>query len=178
MCPIQIFRKCAPDKFPSRRAGLKPDAPAFRTLLEAALSSASISVYGFYTHAGNSYASTNFEEASNFLLSEVTAVNSAAAVALQLIAANPGLSQSKEPFVLSVGATPTAHAATAALRAKLESSLHGVLELHAGKLSCDMRPFEVLKGFLGNYPLLDLQQLNTGLISPRDIASRVLATVI
>ena len=32
--------------------------------------------------------------------------------------------------------------------------------------------------FTGNYPLLDLQQLNTGLISPGDIAQKVLATVI
>ncbi|TBU45088.1 putative serine dehydratase domain-containing protein [Dichomitus squalens] len=152
---------CAPDKSPSRRAGLKPGTPAFTTLLEAALASPSISVYGFYTHAGNSYASTSFEEATNYLLSEVTAVNTAAAVALKLIAAKPHLSQPREPYVLSVGATPTAHAATEELRAKLEATLNGVLELHAG-----------------NYPLNDLQQLNTGLISPRDIASRVLATVI
>ncbi|RDX55797.1 hypothetical protein K466DRAFT_649910 [Polyporus arcularius HHB13444] len=144
----------------NQRAGLRPDSPAFTALLKAVLASPSISVYGFYTHAGNSYASTSFDEAQDFLLSEVTAVNTAAALALQMIAST-GLAPPKEPFVLSVGATPTAHAATPELKAKLESVLNGVLELHAG-----------------NYPLLDLQQLNTGLITHHDIAQRVLATVI
>ncbi|KAI0801201.1 hypothetical protein C8Q74DRAFT_1240776 [Fomes fomentarius] len=142
------------------RAGIRPEESAFEVLLRAVLASPSISLYGFYTHAGNSYASTSFEDASGFLLSEINAVNNAAALALKVIAAN-GLPQPREPFVLSVGATPTAHAATTDLRARLEPVLNGVLELHAG-----------------NYPLLDLQQLNTGLITHHDIASRVLATVI
>ena len=30
----------------------------------------------------------------------------------------------------------------------------------------------------GNYPMLDLQQLHTSLISPSDIAQRILATVV
>lgn len=65
------------------------------------------------------------------------------------------------PFVLSVGSTPTTHAASAATRLKLKQELNGVLELHAG-----------------NYPLLDLQQLNTSLIQPDRISQRVLATVV
>ncbi|OSD03126.1 hypothetical protein PYCCODRAFT_1451702 [Trametes coccinea BRFM310] len=144
-----------------RRAGLKPDSPAFEHLVRSVLDSPSISLYGFYTHAGHSYASTSFAEASDFLLAEVNAVNSAAALALSIIANTPGMPDQKEPFVLSVGATPTAHAATEDLKARVEAGLKGVLELHAG-----------------NYPLLDLQQLNTGLITHRDIAQRVLATVI
>ncbi|KAH9898339.1 hypothetical protein C8Q73DRAFT_834352 [Cubamyces lactineus] len=144
-----------------RRAGLKPDTPAFAHLLSAVLSSPSIALYGFYTHAGHSYASTSFAEAADFLLDEVTAVNDAATLALSMIAKSPGMHHPREPFVLSVGATPTAHAATESLKARVESGLNGVLELHAG-----------------NYPLLDLQQLNTGLITHRDIAQRVLATVI
>ncbi|KAI0735103.1 hypothetical protein C8Q76DRAFT_610134 [Earliella scabrosa] len=144
----------------NQRAGLRPDTAEFNALLQAVLASSSISLYGFYTHAGNSYASTSFEEASNFLLSEVNAVNNAAGLALQMMASK-NIPPPREPFVLSVGATPTAHAATPEMKAKIESALHGVLELHAG-----------------NYPLLDLQQLNTGLITHRDIASRVLATVI
>lgn len=168
-----------PTNLASRRAGLRPETPAFRALLEAALASSSISVYGFYTHAGNSYASTSFDDASNFLLSEVNAVNTAAGLALQVIAATPGLSQPREPYVLSVGATPTAHAASVELRAQLEPSLHGVLELHAGELFLSCVPScHILKGMAGNYPLLDLQQMNTGLITYRDVAQRVLATVI
>ncbi|KAH9944334.1 uncharacterized protein BXZ73DRAFT_39476 [Epithele typhae] len=143
------------------RAGIRPDSPTFELLLRAVLASPSISIYGFYTHAGNSYASTSFDQATQYLLEEINAVNSAAALAMKIIASTPGLSQSAEPYVLSVGATPTAHAATKELRTKLEASLNGVLELHAG-----------------NYPLLDLQQLNTGLITHRDISQRVLATVI
>ncbi|KAI0682062.1 putative serine dehydratase domain-containing protein, partial [Cytidiella melzeri] len=65
------------------------------------------------------------------------------------------------PFVLAVGSTPTAHAASADTREKLASLLNGTLELHAG-----------------NYPLLDLQQLHTGLVDGRRVAQRVLATVI
>ncbi|KAI9068236.1 hypothetical protein FKP32DRAFT_1619073 [Trametes sanguinea] len=144
-----------------RRAGLKPDSPAFEHLVRSVLDSPSISLYGFYTHAGHSYASTSFAEASDFLLAEVNAVNAAASLALSIIANTPGMPEQKEPFVLSVGATPTAHAATEDLKARVEAGLKGVLELHAG-----------------NYPLLDLQQLNTGLITHRDIAQRVLATVI
>ncbi len=127
-----------------RRAGLRPDSPAFTALLKAVLASPSISVYGFYTHAGNSYASTSFDEAQDFLLSEVTAVNTAAALALQMIAST-GLAPPKEPFVLSVGATPTAHAATPELKAKLESVLNGVLELHAGMSPQSSAVCEILK---------------------------------
>ena len=37
-----------------------------------------------------------------------------------------------QPFVLSVGSTPTANAAGAETRERLTRDLHGVLELHAG----------------------------------------------
>ncbi len=140
MCPVISLHLSYPTNSASRRAGLRPETPAFRALLDAALVSSSISIYGFYTHAGNSYASTSFDDASNFLLSEVNAVNTAAGLALQIIAATPGLSQPREPYVLSVGATPTAHAATPELRASLEPSLHGVLELHAGELFLPFTP--------------------------------------
>ncbi len=120
------------DQNRSRRAGLKPDSPAFEFLLRAVLASSSISLYGFYTHAGHSYASTSFAEAADFLLAEVNAVNDAATLALSIIANTPGMHHPREAFVLSVGATPTAHAATEELKARVESGLNGVLELHAG----------------------------------------------
>jgi len=62
--------------------------------------------------------------------------------------------------VLSVGSTPTAHAASAETKAKLSSLLHGSLELHAG-----------------NYPMLDLQQEHTSLIDRSKVAQRVRVTV-
>lgn len=120
------------DQNRSRRAGLKPDSPAFDYLLRAVLASSSISLYGFYTHAGHSYASTSFAEAADFLLAEVNAVNDAATLALSIIANTPGMHHPREAFVLSVGATPTAHAATEELKIRVESGLNGVLELHAG----------------------------------------------
>ncbi|KAI0815016.1 hypothetical protein BC629DRAFT_1279626 [Irpex lacteus] len=144
-----------------KRAGLEPTSPYFETLLTSVFTSTALSVYGFYTHAGQSYASTSLPEASSFLSTEVEAVNTAAGLALSLLAGIPGSAPRNTPFVLAVGSTPTAHAATAQTREKLASLLNGSLELHAG-----------------NYPLLDLQQLHTGLVDQRRVAQRVLATVI
>jgi D-serine deaminase-like pyridoxal phosphate-dependent protein len=63
--------------------------------------------------------------------------------------------------VLSVGATPTAHAAVLGADGRAHA-LQGTLELHAG---C--------------YCLNDLQQLSTGLVeAPRSAALTVLATVV
>ncbi|CAL1695700.1 unnamed protein product [Somion occarium] len=141
----------------SKRAGLDPSSTAFHSLLEVALESPVLTVFGFYCHAGHSYSSTSPEAASKFLTAEVNAVNDAAKLAL----ARSSSPSNDTQFILSVGSTPTAHAATAETNAKLGELLHGKLELHAG-----------------NYPLLDLQQLHTGLIDRTRIAQRVLATVI
>ncbi|KAI0076068.1 hypothetical protein K474DRAFT_1645622 [Panus rudis PR-1116 ss-1] len=148
----------------SKRAGLDPRSPIFESLVQKALSSPSISVFGFYCHAGHSYASTSPTAASKFLSVEVNAVNDAAALGLKIkssLQQTPSERVGNEEFVLSVGSTPTAHAATAETRAQLSALLNGSLELHAG-----------------NYPLLDLQQLHTGLVQRDRIAQRVLSTVI
>ncbi|KDQ63585.1 hypothetical protein JAAARDRAFT_118999 [Jaapia argillacea MUCL 33604] len=145
----------------SRRAGLAPSSPYFEALLAALVASPAISIYGFYCHAGHAYASTSLPEASAFLSAEVDAVNTAAGLALANLSGSPDTQAHTQPFVLSVGSTPTAHAASTETRARLSSMLNGTLELHAG-----------------NYPLLDLQQLHTGLVGPERVAQRVLATVI
>jgi D-serine deaminase-like pyridoxal phosphate-dependent protein len=132
--------------------------PFFKELVGKALKSSTVSVYGFYCHAGNAYASTSISEATNFLSSEVEAVNTAAKLAQAI------LEEFQEPrpkFVLSVGSTPTAHAASAETRARLQSLLYGELELHAG-----------------NYPMLDLQQVHTSLVPLERVAQKVVATVI
>ena len=140
-----------------------------------------MSVYGFYTHAGQSYASTSLPEASSFLSAEVDAVNTAAGLALSLLAEIPSAAP-RAPFVLAVGSTPTAHAATVETRAKLAALLNGTLELHAGMHATQHVYGEwIFISFythLGNYPLLDLQQLHTGLVDQKRVAQRVLATVI
>ncbi|KAK7694708.1 hypothetical protein QCA50_001896 [Cerrena zonata] len=143
-----------------KRAGLDPSSPEFRVLLELAIESPIIEVFGFYCHAGGSYSSTSQGEASKYLSSEVNAVNDAAGLGLSILEQD-GKQQDKQHFILSVGSTPTAHAATVESRAKLNALLNGRLELHAG-----------------NYPLLDLQQLHTSMIDRSRIAQKVLATVV
>jgi len=101
------------------------------SLLNAMFVSSAVEVYGFYGHAGNSYASKSYDEASSFLSGEVLAVNEAASVALKVLESLK-LAPSK-PFVLSVGSTPTAHSAGAEAKSKITSLLHGKLELHAGQ---------------------------------------------
>ena len=159
-----------------RRAGLDPGSPEFRALLELAIKSPAIEIFGFYCHAGHAYSSTSQGEASKYLTSEVNAVNDAAKLALSLLGRDE---TGSKRFVLSVGSTPTAHAATAESRIKVKDLLHGRLELHAGMswsnggcLLFDVKPP------LGNYPLLDLQQLHTGMVDRGRIAQKVLSTVI
>lgn len=104
-----------------------------------------MTLYGFYAHAGHSYDSREPSEADAFLTSEVRAVVQAASLAQKLLP-----STASSPLVLSVGSTPTAHAASRApssatlARVQQELPAHCELELHAG-----------------NYPFLDLQQLAT-----------------
>ena len=125
------------------------------------LKSSAISLHGFYGHAGNAYASTSLTEASKFLSGEVAAVNDAAMATLEIISRSPPSAAVTQPFVLSVGSTPTAHAASLETRKMLAQVLHGTLELHAG-----------------NYPMLDLQQQHTGLIDHTRISQRVQTTII
>ncbi|KAI0068228.1 hypothetical protein BV25DRAFT_1818616 [Artomyces pyxidatus] len=140
-----------------KRAGVVPGSPTFDTLVKTIHASPVMSLFGFYCHAGNAYGSTSLSQASSFLSSEVEAVNDAAKKAFDALQ----IAEYDPPFVLSVGSTPTAHSASAETRAQLKSLLYGTLELHAG-----------------NYPLLDLQQLHTGLIDRERIAQKVIATVI
>ncbi|KAH9044455.1 putative serine dehydratase domain-containing protein [Lactarius pseudohatsudake] len=143
------------------RAGVVPGSAAFETLLQTIHGTSTVSLYGFYCHAGDSYGSTSPSQASSFLSSEVEIVNQAAKMASDRILGWSGGRFERPQFVLSIGSTPTAHSASAETRARLQSVLYGTLELHAG-----------------NYAMLDLQQLNTGLIDRESIAQRVLATVI
>ncbi|KAJ8487514.1 hypothetical protein ONZ45_g14313 [Pleurotus djamor] len=143
-----------------KRAGVPPNSIQLKELIQAISISNAIDLYGFYAHAGNAYGSESLSGAESFLSSEVQVVNEAAAVGLQVQASLDGQRQWPR-FVLSVGSTPTAHAASAESRATLDKLLHGDLELHAG-----------------NYPMLDLQQKHTTLIDTPNIAQRVLATVI
>lgn len=115
-----------------RRAGVPPTSPYFESLLSVLFASPAITLYGFYCHAGNSYASTSLPQASSILSAEVEAVNTAAGLALGISLGSPIYRPGDQPFVLSVGSTPTAHVASAKSKAQLASLLNGTLELHAG----------------------------------------------
>jgi hypothetical protein len=106
-----------------------------RELISVALASDDVEIFGFYSHFGReftdcrlgasliapeeSYASSCPDEAALFLEGEVSCVAYAAKVAIELGAAPT------RPYVLSVGATPTAHAVDS-LHAV---NLPGVIEL-------------------------------------------------
>ena len=133
-----------------KRAGLDPESSNFRTFIHTAQQSSFVSIYGFYSHAGQSYASKSLAQADDFLTEELRVVQLACEVAMDVLdfeAGSEAHTRSRHtcPFRLSVGATPTAHAARAA-HTKAEK-LSGTVELHAG-----------------NYPLLDLQQIATAAI--------------
>ena len=118
------------------RAGVAPHSDAFRVLVKGISASESIGIYGFYCHSGNAYASTSLSQASNFLSAELDTVNAACKIALELIAPE----KRPERYVLSVGSTPTAHAAASSeTREKLKALLHGELEIHAGQLFAHFR---------------------------------------
>ena len=114
-----------------RRAGVVPKSPAFNILVQKILGSKYVSLYGFYCHAGDAYGSTSLKEAASFLSSEVQLVNDAARITLDTF---NGGSPYDSSLVLSVGSTPSAHAASEETRAQLRDTLNGILELHAGKV--------------------------------------------
>ncbi|CAK9779633.1 hypothetical protein CC85DRAFT_280780 [Cutaneotrichosporon oleaginosum] len=134
-----------------RRAGAPPRSAQMDALLQAVKAEKAVEVYGFYSHFGHSYAARSLDQAGEYYAGEIACVNDAAGRAREL-----GLGGD---WVLSVGATPTAHAA--ALGAATPGGLNGTLELHAG---C--------------YCLNDLQQAATGLVREGGLALSVLATVV
>ncbi|KAI6047664.1 putative serine dehydratase domain-containing protein [Pisolithus marmoratus] len=142
-----------------KRAGTSPKPESFKPFMKTVFASDAVSVFGFYSHAGDSYGSTSLEQAVSCLTGEVQLVNDAALMAQEVLAESQNKGTHSQPFVLSVGSTPTAFGAAA--KEKMRSQLCGLLELHAG-----------------NYPMLDLQQLHTTLIDQRSISQRVFATVI
>jgi hypothetical protein len=94
------------------------------------------------------------------------AINSAANPALAMISRMEGKPQGKHqsPLILSVEPTPTA------LSTSFEDAPAATIarELTGGELEI----------YGGNYPVCGLQKIHTGLIAERDVAHRVLATVI
>ncbi|RCK65475.1 D-serine dehydratase [Candida viswanathii] len=143
------------------RAGLQVSDQAMDDLIARILDDETrehVELFGFYCHAGNSYSVDSETSAKSLLIEEIQNVNEAAAIAQKI---QPG-----SPLVLSVGATPTAHASELLTLEELSRDLGGIklrgeLELHAG-----------------NYPCCDLQQVATGCVDPINISLSVLAEVV
>ncbi|KAK9488548.1 hypothetical protein V1527DRAFT_433546 [Lipomyces starkeyi] len=144
------------------RAGQTMGGSDLLEVIQQAVIAENIGLYGFYSHAGGSYSSTSFDSASEFLDKEVRSVYEASALARSIILASEA---GQQRFVLSVGATPTAH--TSAKAFEMTKNLftkameNDDLEIHAG-----------------NYAMLDMQQVATSLVSPSNIAGRVVAEII
>ena len=119
-----------------------------------------IEIYGLYCHAGHSYSSESELDAKKYLIDEIVAANNAALLVKSI---DPDVNQ----LVLSVGATPTAHASEMLSQSEINAllgdgkQLQGKLELHAGNYSC-----------------CDLQQLSTGCISQQIISMTVLSEIV
>ncbi|CCG82398.1 D-serine dehydratase [Taphrina deformans PYCC 5710] len=142
----------------THRAGLPTNSSALQSLISYLLApevSQFVDIYGFYCHAGHSYHDTSTGSAKETLFAEITSADAAAKYALSVLK-----SEDTSRFVISVGATPTAHASHAVKKAELPA-VSGALELHAG---C--------------YGFCDLQQYATNLIEFEDISIRVLAEVV
>lgn len=143
----------------TNRAGLLNDSQYLSETLarfqDAAVAQA-VEIYGFYCHAGHSYASDSPNAAKGFLMEEIRHANMAAKAAKDLY---PELN-----LQISVGATPTAHASEILTMDEVTTTvgpLYGKLELHAG-----------------NYPCLDLQQVSTGCVTLDDVSCKVVAEVV
>lgn len=147
MPPLKVFIKidCG-----YMRAGLTVESPVLPLVVQALASASQLFIWGTYCHAGFSYGSKTGAEASSYLSLEMQSVNQAAQIVTR-VAASVENAQIRSPLVLSVGSTPTAHAAGAAMMQeevkRIKSELIGDLELHAG-----------------NYPVLDLQQVATNAV--------------
>jgi D-serine ammonia-lyase len=103
----------------SQRAGVPMGSSALQSLVKRAETSTHVRIYGFYCHAGHSYAGKNSEQAQETLGLEVSSVLNAAA-----------LLPADRELILSIGSTPTAHVVSS-LKTQLPDNVK--LELHAGE---------------------------------------------
>lgn len=106
----------------SHRAGLETSSPSLPDLVKRVEASKAAFVYGFYCHAGHSYACKTSEAAEKVLGDEIGGVFKAAEF----------LGKRKEKVVVSVGSTPTAHVVKS-LKARLPENVE--VELHAGSFT-------------------------------------------
>ncbi|VVT49350.1 uncharacterized protein SAPINGB_P002227 [Magnusiomyces paraingens] len=145
--PWQVVVKIDADE---HRAGARVGTPEFEALIKEIESSPLATLRGFYAHAGMSYDAWDLAAVQQHLARELGAVTGAATSARTI------LKSESHSFLLSIGATPTAHALSHPdVQALAQTGLHAddTLELHAG-----------------NFVALDLQQVSTSLAALDDVA--------
>ena len=104
----------------SKRAGVPPSSARLPALVKRALASPSMSLFGFYCHAGHSYSCKTTSEAEDVLRNEVEGVLYAAS-----------LVPPTHSITVSIGSTPTAHVVKSI---KAAAPPNVAIELHAGKV--------------------------------------------
>lgn len=151
--PVSIYIKI---EMGGLRSGVVPDSDFMHRVFEEVIAAKdTCSLVGLYSHAGHSYSGSTPNEAMNFFLDEIEALDSASTILRKkgFVA----------PLTLTLGATPTATSARnlvasqsgklpetrsisqmAAIIKRIKEENNCTLELHAGV-----------------YPLLDVQQLAT-----------------
>ncbi|KAL4954280.1 putative serine dehydratase domain-containing protein [Aspergillus filifer] len=107
----------------TRRAGIVNSSSALPSLVKRVEESPAVELYGFYCHAGHSYACRTEESAVDVLKEELEGV----------VSASKHISTSRK-IVVSIGSTPTAHVVRE-LKSVLPENLE--LELHAGNFPCN-----------------------------------------
>lgn len=124
-----------------------------------------VSMLGFYSHGGHSYAVDNASSAFAILAREIEGVSAVLAVA-DSVGLKAGTDQG---FILSVGATPTCKSAWIA-----STGLDEWRESKAWQLLNDAKTQgNTIELHAGNYPCLDMQQMatNSGLSATANIES-------
>lgn len=140
------------------RAGIEAESAEFMDLISAIHGqySSVVSLHGFYAHCGHSYHVKNVEEVYTDLVEELRGVVRSAQIFSEY---------SNKKLVLSIGSTPTMNALND--RPEIRELLRQIGHMgHTLEFHC------------GNYCLLDLQQVSTGMVKLKDIAGFVLGTVV
>ena len=158
--PLQVLIKV---DLGYHRAGLDYTTKAFDNLIKDVFlleKSGSVTLVGFYTHAGQSYGGDSDVAAIRLLIDEIEGLHKAA---IQARRHDHAHGQSQPRYILSVGATPTATSIQNFFpqsQRGSSSEIHGLISKAKDLIQRVKQNFS-LEMHAGVYPFLDMQQLAT-----------------
>ena len=167
--PLQLFVKIDTGY---HRAGLEFTTKAFGNLMHSIFSleeTGTVTLVGFYSHAGHSYGGSAESDAINLLIEEIQGLEKAVAQAIVYRqryehSQTRSVGHSQPRYVLSVGATPTATSLQNFLSFTAQSpptdTEQSLIRAEALIESVKTSGF-TLELHAGVYPFLDMQQLAT-----------------